>query len=244
MCFLNLKLMFLTTHFITFALTFSTNISWTLYLLSNQPKQTCCRWDRCLFWLSLCQIKRHEEHLQVVARGTQSQTVNFLNVIALVFLCLFQSLIINNKLHVFLIQFIVNIWIWNYLGFFAQKIRKTMSRSTPDILCWQHCDKLTNILCFSVPPVCPLCHYNTTHSPSRIPPYKLPSPLTNAGESPVSLVVRPTVGTFLRYVDNLISYLNAKKLKEDLQSITDITITMLELQGFPVHSSSHKPMAI
>lgn len=84
MCFLNLKLMFLTTHFITFALTFSTNISWTLYLLSNQPKQTCCRWDRCLFWLSLCQIKKQEEHLQVVARGTQSQTVNFLNVIALV----------------------------------------------------------------------------------------------------------------------------------------------------------------
>lgn len=96
-----------------------------------------------------------------------------------------------------------------------------MSKSTPDILCWQHCDKLTNILCFSVPPVCPLCHYNTTHSPSRIPPYKLPSPLTNTGESPVSLVVRPTVGTFLRYVYNLISYLNAKKLKEDLQSITD-----------------------
>lgn len=81
-----------------------------------------------------------------------------------------------------------------------------MSRqSTPDIMCWQHCDKLTNILCFSVPPVCPLCHYNTTHSPSRIPPYKLPSPLTNAGESPMSLVVRPTVGTFLRNYDNSVN---------------------------------------
>lgn len=98
-----------------------------------------------------------------------------------------------------------------------------MSRqSTPDIMCWQHCDKLTNILCFSVPPVCPLCHYNTTHSPSRIPPYKLPSPLTNAGESPVSLVVRPTVGTFLRYVDNFLFKRYKKKLKENLQScITD-----------------------
>lgn len=119
-----------------------------------------------------------------------------------------------------------------------------MSRSTPDILCWQHCDKLTNILCFSVPPVCPLCHYNTTHSPSRIPPYKLPSPLTNAGESPVSLVVRPTVGTFLRYVDHLISYLNAKKIKRrpTKYRYNWLLLSMLELQGFLVHSSSHKPV--
>lgn len=124
------------------------------------------------------------------------------------------------------IQFIVKLLVKITLVS-LQRIKKTMSRqSTPDILCWQHCDKLTNILCFSVPPVCPLCHYNTTHSPSRIPPYKLPSPLTNAGESPVSLVVRPTVGTFLRYVDNLISELHTKKLIKrrstiKVQCITD-----------------------
>ncbi|XP_048781185.2 MKRN2 opposite strand protein-like [Ostrea edulis] len=79
-----------------------------------------------------------------------------------------------------------------------------MSRqyNIPDVMCWQHCEKLTNILCFSVPPVCPLCRQNTSTSPSRIPPYKVLSPLSRAGESPVSLVVKPTVGTFLRDYDN------------------------------------------
>ncbi|XP_062587804.1 MKRN2 opposite strand protein-like [Saccostrea cucullata] len=81
-----------------------------------------------------------------------------------------------------------------------------MSRQyTQDVLCWQHCDKLTNILCFAVPSVCPLCHYNTAHSPSRIPPYKLPSPLNRAGDFPVSLVVKPTLGTFIRDYDNSVN---------------------------------------
>lgn len=100
--------MFLTTHFITFALTIFPKF-FVNALPTFEPTQTNLlqvRRDRCLFWLSLCQIKRQEEHLQVVARGTQSQTVNFLNVIALVF-CIRAWSIINNKL--FLIQFIVNI---------------------------------------------------------------------------------------------------------------------------------------
>lgn len=73
---------------------------------------------------------------------------------------------------------------------------------THDIKCFQHCKKDRNILCFSVPVICPLCGADVTQTPSRIPPYIIPSPLVNAKNYPCSVIIKPTVGTFLQHYNN------------------------------------------
>ncbi|KAK3087948.1 hypothetical protein FSP39_012703 [Pinctada imbricata] len=73
-------------------------------------------------------------------------------------------------------------------------------RSNPrDILCFQHCDRHINILCFAVPEVCPICRRLTNETPCRIPPYVIPSPFKHAWRNPCSVVIRPTFGTFLNF---------------------------------------------
>ncbi|XP_033726819.1 MKRN2 opposite strand protein-like [Pecten maximus] len=70
------------------------------------------------------------------------------------------------------------------------------------VRCFQHCDRTRNILCFSVPQICPLCGRNTRESESRIPPYVIPCPFVKAHNQPFSIIIKPTLGTFLQnYTD-------------------------------------------
>ncbi|XP_076451699.1 MKRN2 opposite strand protein-like [Babylonia areolata] len=69
----------------------------------------------------------------------------------------------------------------------------------PDLKCFQHCDRRANILCCSVPPVCPLCHHDTHTTPMRIPPYVLPSPFVASHQAACSIVLKPTSGDFIRH---------------------------------------------
>ncbi|CAG2186876.1 Ral GTPase-activating protein subunit beta [Mytilus edulis] len=73
---------------------------------------------------------------------------------------------------------------------------------THDIKCFQHCEKGLNILCFRVPVVCPLCGVEVACTPCRIPPYIISTPLVNAKEYPCSVIIKPTVGTFLQNYSN------------------------------------------
>lgn len=70
------------------------------------------------------------------------------------------------------------------------------------IKCFQHCARATNILCFSVPQICPLCREDVTLTPCRIPPYCITSPFVAAGDTQCCLVIKPTVGNFLRDFGN------------------------------------------
>ncbi|XP_064610034.1 MKRN2 opposite strand protein-like [Liolophura sinensis] len=69
---------------------------------------------------------------------------------------------------------------------------------TSTVLCFQHCDRSTNILCFQVPAKCPLCGASTETTESRIPPFVIESPLTNAMSHPFSIIVKPTCQQFLQ----------------------------------------------
>ncbi|XP_041363017.1 MKRN2 opposite strand protein-like [Gigantopelta aegis] len=69
---------------------------------------------------------------------------------------------------------------------------------TKSLLCFQHCDRHTNIVCFMVPEVCPLCHQNTALTESRVPPFRLSSPFTSSLQSSCCIAVKPTNGTFTR----------------------------------------------
>ncbi|OWF38857.1 MKRN2 opposite strand protein-like [Mizuhopecten yessoensis] len=77
-----------------------------------------------------------------------------------------------------------------------------MATDETTVRCFQHCDRTQNILCFSVPQICPLCGRDTRESASRIPPYVLPSPFVQACHRPFSIIIKPTLGTFLQnYTD-------------------------------------------
>ncbi|VDH95722.1 Hypothetical predicted protein [Mytilus galloprovincialis] len=71
-----------------------------------------------------------------------------------------------------------------------------------NVKCFQHCEKGLNILCFRVPVVCPLCGVEVACTPCRIPPYIISTPLVNAKEYPCSVIIKPTVGTFLQNYSN------------------------------------------
>ncbi|CAH1775894.1 unnamed protein product, partial [Owenia fusiformis] len=64
------------------------------------------------------------------------------------------------------------------------------------ILCFQHCER-TNILCFDLPEVCNICGENIEDTGLRIPPYRIKSPFSTAADNGCSIVIKPTVGTFL-----------------------------------------------
>lgn len=71
-----------------------------------------------------------------------------------------------------------------------------------EIHCFQHCNKTKNILCFTVPPLCPLCGADTTQTEMRIPPYLIESPFTNGSYTQCAILVKPTIGHFLHSFDN------------------------------------------
>ncbi|KAL8571170.1 hypothetical protein ACOMHN_010631 [Nucella lapillus] len=75
-------------------------------------------------------------------------------------------------------------------------------KAWPDLKCFQHCDRNLNILCCSVPPVCPICRQDTATTPMRIPPYILPSPFVTSGLAPCSIVMKPTSGNFIQHYSN------------------------------------------
>ena len=66
-----------------------------------------------------------------------------------------------------------------------------------EIRCFQHCTNQFNILCFSIPEICPICQQNILQTGMRIPPYLIPSPFTNAESTSCSLLIKPTVGNFV-----------------------------------------------
>ena len=68
---------------------------------------------------------------------------------------------------------------------------------TPDIRCFQHCDRQKNVLCFSVPKLCPICDRGTSESAMRIPPYLIESPFTDGSYTQCAILVKPTIGHFL-----------------------------------------------
>ncbi|KAK7476114.1 hypothetical protein BaRGS_00032668 [Batillaria attramentaria] len=74
----------------------------------------------------------------------------------------------------------------------------SMQPAWPDLKCFQHCDRSTNILCCVVPIACPICQQDTSTTPMRIPPYILPSPFVASSVAPCSLVLKPTTGDFIR----------------------------------------------
>lgn len=71
-----------------------------------------------------------------------------------------------------------------------------------EIRCFQHCDREKNILCFSVPLVCPLCGTDLTQSRLRIPPYLISLPFTDASNTKCCIVIKPTIGHFLFDLNN------------------------------------------
>lgn len=70
------------------------------------------------------------------------------------------------------------------------------------IRCFQHCDRQKNILCFTVPKLCPVCGADTTQSPMRIPPYLIEAPFTDGSYTQCAVLVKPTLGHFLHDFDN------------------------------------------
>ncbi len=73
-----------------------------------------------------------------------------------------------------------------------------MEMENEPILCFQHCEKGTNITCLRVPEVCPLCHRQIEFTPMEIPPFRIPSPFISCRDKPCSLLIKPTMGSFLK----------------------------------------------
>ncbi|XP_072175806.1 MKRN2 opposite strand protein-like [Diadema setosum] len=77
----------------------------------------------------------------------------------------------------------------------------THRSKNPPIISFQHCDSLTDILCFDrVPPICPVCGGQLAGVPDALPfpPFRIPPVLVNATSKPFCLVIKPTDGTFLQ----------------------------------------------
>ncbi|XP_025082690.1 MKRN2 opposite strand protein-like [Pomacea canaliculata] len=70
--------------------------------------------------------------------------------------------------------------------------------SWPQLKCCQHCDRNTNIVCLVVPVCCPICQQNTAATQMRVPPYLLPAPFISSTDAPCSLVLKQTVGDFIK----------------------------------------------
>ncbi|XP_064629032.1 MKRN2 opposite strand protein-like [Lineus longissimus] len=77
-----------------------------------------------------------------------------------------------------------------------------MSQNSPSrsrILCLQHCQKDINIFFTVFPNSCPICGESLTESEALIPPFAIPSPFSSAAEVPVSVIVKPSRGSWLEY---------------------------------------------
>ncbi|XP_012263671.2 MKRN2 opposite strand protein [Athalia rosae] len=62
------------------------------------------------------------------------------------------------------------------------------------VICFKHCCSRA-IFCKQVPDDCPLC--NSAIADYELEPFRLPYPFTKAKESPVTVVIRPSIGNFL-----------------------------------------------
>ncbi|XP_059156668.1 MKRN2 opposite strand protein-like [Physella acuta] len=67
-----------------------------------------------------------------------------------------------------------------------------------DLRSFQHCKKDVDLVCFTLPELCPLCQQSTSTTEMRIPPYLLPSPFCSSKKTLCSVVLRPTCGDFFR----------------------------------------------
>ena len=89
----------------------------------------------------------------------------------------------------------------------AEEIGK--SDEFANLLCFQHCCSGGHISCFEIPRICPCCKEDLNSAAFAIPPFSLPSPFTFAkkeGEKVAcSLLIKPTLGNFLKYVLDLAS---------------------------------------
>ncbi|XP_014675054.1 PREDICTED: MKRN2 opposite strand protein-like [Priapulus caudatus] len=88
--------------------------------------------------------------------------------------------------------------------------------STEPIFCFEHCQKGRKIYALQIPGECPLCGVLLASSELILPPFRVPSPFSR---SPHSLVIRPTIGSFLRDYKNArdlhIGITNSKGLVHD-----------------------------
>lgn len=75
-----------------------------------------------------------------------------------------------------------------------------MATDYPHLRSFQHCKKDIDLVCFRLPEMCPLCGHSTSTG-CRIPPFVLTSPLSSSQEAPHSVVLKPTHGDFLRFVN-------------------------------------------
>jgi hypothetical protein len=66
------------------------------------------------------------------------------------------------------------------------------------IICFRHCQSAEYVACFTLPTACPTCGRLLGRNPFKIPPFVLPNPFVSARSSPFCVVVKPTVGSFLR----------------------------------------------
>jgi len=99
-----------------------------------------------------------------------------------------------------------------------------------DVLCFQHCKKDVDIVCFQIPEICPVCNSNMDTTPvMEMPPFRLPSPFTNGAASYFSLLIRPTNGTFL------LDYSNSSDLHV---GITDSRGTVYDFDSDGLHTST------
>ncbi|KAH9513560.1 MKRN2 opposite strand protein [Bulinus truncatus] len=73
-----------------------------------------------------------------------------------------------------------------------------MADNYQDLRSFQHCRKDTDLVCFLLPEHCPLCHEPTATTECRIPPYILPSPFSSSLKFKRAIVLKPTLGDFIR----------------------------------------------
>lgn len=64
-------------------------------------------------------------------------------------------------------------------------------------LCFQHCERNVNCYCLSLPENCPLCQSELAFSELRIPPFRVNIPLSTGERTQLSLLIRPTNGSFV-----------------------------------------------
>lgn len=68
----------------------------------------------------------------------------------------------------------------------------------PGIICFRHCS-VKNIFCKTIPETCPVCSLGISNY--IVEPFRIPYPFINAIHNPTSIVIRPSVGSFLEDYD-------------------------------------------
>lgn len=69
----------------------------------------------------------------------------------------------------------------------------------PGIICYQHCHAKKKVFSFVFHEICDLCHLDISNAELRIPPFRIPYPFKDASQEFNSIVIKPTIGDFLKY---------------------------------------------